>query len=281
MGGGYKIERMSAADVQTVINWAGREGWNAGIHDASTFYAADQNGFFKGTLDGEIVATGSAVIYDDSFAFCGLYIVAPEHRGKGYGLELTKARLAYCGDRNVGIDGVLANVPIYEQIGYVPYYENNRFVREAGACRHTNKAVRPITTADFGAIQAYDRPCFPAPREAFLKAWLTQSDSVALCYEEDGGIKGYGVRRKCRVGHKIGPLFADNAAIAEALFEGLQEGVEGDQIILDVPEVNKEAVRLAEAMGMEKIFATARMYQKGLPKIAYDRIFGVSTFELG
>lgn len=281
MGDEYKIERMSAADVKTVIDWAAQEGWNAGIHDASTFYAADPNGFFKGTLGGEIVATGSAVVYDDNFAFCGLYIVAPEHRGKGYGLQLTKARLDYCGERNVGIDGVLANVAIYERIGYVPYYENSRYGRQAGALHALNEAVRPVLASDFGAICAYDRPCFPAPREAFLKAWLTQPDALALCYEEDGLIKGYAVRRKCRVGHKVGPLFADNTEVAAALFDGLQKGIEGDQIILDVPETNKEAMRLAEAKGMTKLFATARMYQKGLPDIAYDKIFGVSTFELG
>lgn len=281
MGDGYKIERMSAADVQTVIDWAAREGWNAGIHDASTFFTADSNGFFKGTLGGEIVATGSAVAYDDSFAFCGLYIVAPEHRGKGYGLQLTKARLAYCGDRNVGIDGVLTNVPIYERIGYVAYYENSRYGREAQASTALNAAVRPILASDFGAICTYDRPCFPAPREAFLKAWLKQPDALTLCYEEDGLIKGYAVRRKCRVGYKVGPLFADNAEVASALFDGLQQGIEGGQIILDVPETNKEAMYLAEAKGMTKLFATARMYQKGMPDIAYDKVFGVSTFELG
>ena len=37
-----------------------------------------------------------SVAYDDNFAFCGLYIVAPGYRCKGYGLELTRHRLNYC-----------------------------------------------------------------------------------------------------------------------------------------------------------------------------------------
>ncbi|SDD28980.1 GNAT family N-acetyltransferase [Kordiimonas lacus] len=277
----YKIETMTASDVRTAVNWAGREGWNPGLHDAETFFVADNSGFFKGTLAGEIIATGSAVIYDDSYAFCGLYIVAPEHRGKGYGLALTKTRLAYCGDRNVGIDGVLENVRIYERIGYKPCYENCRFEGEAKAEAHDAGAVHAITAADFDAIRAYDRLCFPAHRDAFLKAWLGQGDARAVCFKEDGVVTGYAVRRKCLEGHKVGPLFADDAHVAETLFGALQADIEGEKIILDTPENNPEAIRLATLHGMKKVFATARMYQKGLPDIRTGQIFGITTFELG
>lgn len=277
----YKIETMTASDVRTAVNWAGREGWNPGLHDAETFFAADPAGFFKGTLGGEIVATGSAVIYDDHYAFCGLYIVAPEHRGKGYGLALTKTRLAHCGDRNVGIDGVLENVRIYERIGYKPFYENCRFEGEAKAEAHDAGAVHAITAADFDAIRAYDRQCFPAHRDAFLKAWLGQGDARAVCFKEDGVVKGFAVRRKCLEGHKMGPPFADDAHVAETLFGALQADIEGEKIILDTPEYNLEAIRLATLHGMKKVFATARMYQKGLPDIRTGQIFGITTFELG
>ena len=113
---GLIISNMTLKDLQQVVAWARKEGWNPGLQDAECFYQADTNGFFKGEVNGELVAAGSAVIYDEDFAFCGLYIVAPEHRGRGYGLALTQARLAYCGDRNVGIDGVLDNVGIYQNI---------------------------------------------------------------------------------------------------------------------------------------------------------------------
>ncbi|TNE65149.1 MAG: N-acetyltransferase [Alphaproteobacteria bacterium] len=281
MAGGYHIETMDAADVATAIAWAAREGWNPGLNDAETFFAADPTGFFKGVLDGDIVATGSAVIYDDSFAFCGLYIVAPDRRGQGYGLALTKARLAYAGDRNVGIDGVLENVRLYERIGYVPYYENCRFEGRAVAPVVVSNHVVPIQASDWDQIRAYDRQCFPAHRDAFLKAWLGQGDARAVCYVEDGLVRGYAVRRRCQMGHKVGPLFADNRDIAEALFDALQADIAGEAIILDTPENNADAVAIATTRGMTKVFATARMYQKGLPPLAYDKIFGITSFELG
>ncbi len=276
----YQIQSMRAEDVRTAIHWAGNEGWNPGLHDAETFFAADNSGFFKGVLAGEVVATGSAIIYDDTYAFCGLYIVAPDHRGKGYGLELTKARLTYCGDRNVGIDGVLENVRIYERIGYEAFYENCRYQKTANAA-HIAPEIRTIKRSDFSAVKTYDRQCFPAARDAFLEAWLWQADGRAIGFFEDGTLKGYALRRKCLEGHKVGPLFADNADVAVALFDSLQGDIEGELIILDTPKNNAESINLAKSQHMEKIFATARMYQKGLPAIDAGKIFGITTFELG
>jgi len=93
---------------------------------------------------------------------------------------------------------------------------------------------------------------------------------------------GYGVARKCRHGYKVGPLFANNGSIAEALFRSLMNNLEeGSPIFLDVPEVNSSAVALAHRFNMKRVFETARMYSKELPKISVDWIFGVTTFELG
>jgi len=62
------------------------------LNDASCFYQADPLGFFMGLLNCEPIAVGSATIYDDKFAFCGLYIVKHEFPKQGYGLKLTEDR---------------------------------------------------------------------------------------------------------------------------------------------------------------------------------------------
>ncbi len=82
------IRRMTRDEVEFAIDLAAEEGWNPGIHDGRCFYATDPNGFFVGELDGELVGSISAVAYDDSFGFIGLYIVKPEFRGKGIGTRL-------------------------------------------------------------------------------------------------------------------------------------------------------------------------------------------------
>ncbi len=277
----FHIRRMIPTDVDIAIEWARLEGWNPGLHDATSFYQADPNGFFIGELDGEAVAVGCAIVYDDAFAFCGLYIVSPTYRGQGYGLALTKARLAYCGDRNIGIDGVLENVTIYERIGYRQYYQNIRHEFTAADAPARHACIQSIEQVDLDTLSHYDRQCFPADRKAFLNTWVHQADALSLAWVEDGEVKGYVVRRRCHEGHKIAPLFADDLVIAEQLLLACQEGVSGEALIVDIPDTNRAAKDLAEAHQMVPIFATARMYQKGLPELAYDKIFGITTFELG
>lgn len=99
---------------------------------------------------------------------------------------------------------------------------------------------------------------------------------------QEGLLSGYGVIRPCRCGYKIGPLFADSPALAESLFGALQSQIPaGQPIYLDTPVINQNAVALAEKYQMKLVFETARMYTRSFPDLPLDRIFGVTTFELG
>lgn len=279
----YKIRRLSENEAVLPIGWARILGWNPGLNDAEIFYFTDPKGFFCGTIDDRIVAVGSAVVYDDNFAFCGLYIVNPVYQRKGYGMQLTKARLEYCGDRNVGIDGVIDNIGIYEKLGYELHYRNARYQFTAVRTLFEHPNVCDLTNGsiDMTCLLRYDRQCFPAKRETFLKAWLSQKDVFARAFIIDGELKGYVVRRKCYDGYKIGPLFADDPEIARHLLAACQTGIDGETLYLDVPEINDAAVEMAVKFNMKQVFATARMYLHGLPVLDYHKIYGNTTFELG
>ncbi|CEK11716.1 GNAT family N-acetyltransferase [Legionella hackeliae] len=278
----YTVERMNEADVDYAIEWAAKEGWNPGLQDAACFYQTDPHGFFVGKLDGKIIAMGSAVVYDEHFAFCGFYIVDKEFRGKGYGLALTKVRLEYVGARNAGIDGVVNMVDKYARLGYRIAHNNGRYVGLAPLHgKQNNPAIVPLTTFDFTQLLEYDRLHFPALREAFLKCWINQSEGASLGYVSSGRLVGYGVMRACRSGFKIGPLFADSPAIAEELFLNLLQYAKGKEFYLDIPENNPHAKALVERHQLRKVFETARMYLKGEPHLPIEQIYGITTFELG
>jgi hypothetical protein len=50
---------------------------------------------------------------------------------------------------------------------------------------------------------------------------------------------------------------------------------------LDVPEVNPAAVSLAKRHNLKAVFETARMYRGAKPDISLERVFGVTSFEVG
>ena len=275
----FTVRRMTPAEVALALDWAATEGWNPGKHDAQCFREADPNGFFIGIYRGEPIGCISAVAYDNAFGFIGLYIVKPEFRGMGFGLRLWRHAMAYLGNRNIGLDGVVAQQANYRKSGFKLAYRNIRFqgVMAGGACADVTDA----TTLPFEQLLAYDERCFPARRPRFLARWLGQADSVALAVVDEARITGYGVLRACRAGCKIGPLFADDGQIAGDLLGALAARFPGQLITLDVPETNPAAVALAERYRMTSIFETARMYTIDAPAIALEQVFGVTSFELG
>ncbi|MDP1983531.1 MAG: hypothetical protein Q8K23_13360 [Sulfuritalea sp.] len=128
----------------------------------------------------------------------------------------------------------------------------------------------------------FDRNFFPEPRTAFLKAWVSQPGTISLGASKGSKLSAYGVLRPCRVGFKIGPLFADSSELAEAIFAGLRQHVPvGAPCYLDVPACNPQALALAARHGMKPAFETARMYLGPAPDLSLERTYGITSFELG
>jgi GNAT superfamily N-acetyltransferase len=279
----YTIKPMTREGLNLAVEWAAAEGWNPGLHDADCFYMADPSGFLMGWLDDEPIAAISVVKYGASCGFLGFYMVRPEFRGRGYGWQLWQAGLATLAGRTVGLDGVVDQQSNYLKSGFQLAYRNIRYEGiRAGAQAPPNPAITPLSSLPIDQVIAYDRPFFPDDRIAFLRCWLTQPESIALGYLSGQALVGYGVLRPCRQGYKIGPLFADSAAIAATLFQHLIAPVPaGQPFYLDVPEVNEAAVALAQRSGLTSLFETARMYLPTAPVLPTNRIFGVTTFELG
>lgn len=279
----FIIRRMNLADLATALDWAAAEGWNPGLDDARCFHAADPDGFFLGTWDDEPIGCISAVAYDDAFGFIGLYIVRPEWRGKGFGIRLWRAGIAYLGERNVGLDGVIAQQPNYRKSGFVLAYRNVRYrtVAMRGDDRLSGVAIVDASSVPFDRLCDYDARCFMSARPAFLRAWIAQREAHALAAVDGEIVRGYGVVRRCRNGYKIGPLFADDLPTARALYRALVSSIAGETVFLDVPESNASAVALAAEHDMTSDFETARMYTRAAPAAPLGRVFGVTTFELG
>lgn len=278
----YRIRPMTRHEVDTAVEWAVEEGWNPGLNDAECYFAADPGGFLVGTLDDRPIATISAINYGGAFGFVGFYIVAPEFRGRGYGIRIWRAALDRLQGLNVGLDGVVAQQENYKRSGFKLAYRNIRYEGRGGGDAPADDTAVELSTLPFATVQAYDQPFFPADRAPFLKAWLDQPGSHALGLVENGELTGYGVIRPCHAGWKIGPLYADGPQAAERLFRALSaRATPGDAVYLDVPEVNREAVALAEGHGMSVSFETARMYTGDAPALPLERLFGVTSFEIG
>jgi GNAT superfamily N-acetyltransferase len=282
----FNIRLMKQRELSLAIEWAAREGWNPGLHDAACFHAADPHGFLIGELAGEPVGCISAVSYGGEFGFIGLYIVRPEFRGRGFGMQLWRAAMERLAGMNVGLDGVVAQQANYAKSGFRLAYRNVRYrgVVDRGDVGDVAlpSGVIAASEAPFAELAAYDREIFPAARDAFLRSWLTQPDVGAFAVVDGDGLRGYTVVRRCQEGWKIGPLAANDLATARRLYDAAAaHASSGATLFLDVPAANDAAQRLAAELGLAPAFETARMYTGADPAIDLGKLFGVTSFELG
>jgi Acetyltransferase (GNAT) domain len=202
-------------------------------------------------------------------------------RGHGYGLRMWNAAIAHAGPRVIGLDGVVAQQPNYARSGFNLAYANIRYGGAAIGPRPTQADVVALGEVPFGAVEALDAAVFPAPRSAFLRAWIGSPGHVGRALVRDGRLAAWGVIRPCRRDYKIGPLVADDCSAAEMVASALMAATSATEVFLDVPSINQMAVTLAQRLGLVPVFETARMYTGAIPPLQLERVYGVTTFELG
>ena len=275
----FIINNAKLEDMDFLLSLAKEEGWNPGLQDAIPFYHTDPNGFFIGEISGKKIGCISAVSYSEDFGFMGFYIVLPEYRGKGFGLQLWDRAVKYLGARSIGLDGVVAQQENYKKSHFQLYYRNIRF--EGKGSGRASNSLTDLKEIAFETLLKYDAPIFGLSRKSFLEHWILMPNAISLGKLHQGLLRGYGTIRLCHNGYKIGPLFADDLETASEIYQGLLAKAEMSPVFLDVPEINQQALQLVENANLVKVFETARMYNKPPPKQQTNKIFGVTSFELG
>jgi GNAT superfamily N-acetyltransferase len=277
--GDLRISTASAADLLTMRRWAADEGWNPGQSDVLAFAAADPGGYLVGRLDGELVASCSGVRYGADYGFLGFYLVRPDLRGQGYGIQLWQAVMSLLAGRTIGLDGVVDQQDNYRRSGFRHALTHIRYAGVPGAAAGLAEVeLVDARSIPFHELAAYDRRFFPADRDAFLSLWVSLPGHTSLAALRGGRLVGFGVLRPAESGMRVGPLYAESAEIARTLLNGLASDVE---VAVDVPDINRSAIELVERLGFTPVFECARMYAGPAPAVDHNGIFGTTTFELG
>ena len=166
------IRNMTRTEVDELVAWAAREGWNPGLHDAELFWATDPEAFIAADLDGELIGGGAITSYNGEFGFMGFFIVRPEFRGRGFGNTLWHARR----------ERLLERLRPARASGWTASLRCRTTMPRAGSSsptatcvfasrsrsRRTARRTTAVTssrwpTVPFDQVLDYDRTCFPAP----------------------------------------------------------------------------------------------------------------------
>ena len=280
-----KFQKLDFDGLTKLINWADEEGWNPGLNDAEVFWKTDPDGYYGYYYNGTLIAGGSIVSYNKQFGFMGFFIVKPEYRSQGIGTKLWYQRRDTLisrlnKDAAIGMDGVIAMQPFYKKGGFEIKFRDERH-EKTGEIFEVNKNISPIVEKDFDSILAYDRQCFGFSRSQFLIPWLKQPNVKTFKYCNNKKLTGFAVIRKANKGYKVCPLFADNPEVAEELYKACLNSVVNEPLYIDIPVINRDAVALTKKHNTTHVFECARMYYGKAPKLNINKVFGITTFELG
>lgn len=270
------LRTATLAELDLILDWATREGWNPGLDDAAAFHAADPAGFFVAEQNEQPVAAISVVNHDRNIAFLGLYLCLPDWRGRGIGLRLWHHALEHAGGRSVILEGVAAQQGNYAKSGFRKLGETRRW--EGVFPDPGQSDVRPVQDDDLSQLLALDAPATGYSRQAFLQAWVQPGKTRRSFIAEDG--TGFATARACRDGCKIGPVIAQDAEAALRLASAAAQHFGQTRAIIDVPAQNSAFASVLAELGFDNSFTTARMV-RGTPPSPTAPVFATATLELG
>jgi hypothetical protein len=118
---------------------------------------------------------------------------------------------------------------------------------------YRDPSIAPLGRAT-AELLTYDAWFFPDDRRVFMRHCIAQPGSTTLSIRRAGRLAGYGTIRPYRIGFKVGPLFTDDADLADRLLRALiTTQSPASQSSSTGQRPNPAAIALAQAHGMRPV----------------------------
>jgi GNAT superfamily N-acetyltransferase len=281
-----EIGRLELGDLPDAEALVAEAGWNQVAADWRMFL--DFGTVYAVRADGRVIATAATLPYGDCCAWISMVLVATSHRRQGLATRLldrciadiTAARLVPV------LDATPAGRTVYAPLGFQDAWGFARLVSQARSSAGTPSrsdeiAIHPIDDPIWPALCAYDAAAFGADRSAILARMRSRLPPADLFATRDGRVVGLLLGRDGRTAAHLGPLIAEDDAVAGALLERALSRI-GGTVFLDLVDAKTGVRAWLEAAG----FAPQRPFTRMLlgRRESFDdvgRTFAVIGPELG
>ena len=143
----FQIRPLEEAQIPLVTAWARQEGFTPGSGDVAIYRQTDRQGLWLGWLDQTPIGCIAGVRYNDAYGFIGLFIVRPELRGQGYGIQLWRHALEHLKDvRCIGLEAAPDRIADYASWGFQPASPTQRWQRGGLADLGPEPPLAPLGT---------------------------------------------------------------------------------------------------------------------------------------
>jgi Acetyltransferase (GNAT) domain len=233
------------------------------------------------------IATAATLRHGDGFAWISMVIVTTGERRRGLAQWLLHRCVSDLLARKMVpvLDATPAGRRVYIGLGFEDCWPMHRLVAQNVRPYRSGSpsvSVRPIETADWPDVVAYDSAIFGADRGVLLRRLAGRVPAAALLAERDGHVVGYVLGREGRVMTQLGPLVAQDDRIARALLEKAI-GAAGAPLTIDVPD--QHALLSGWLIGDLGFIAERPLIRMAYKRhLAFDdtsRLFAIAGPELG
>lgn len=217
-----------ATGWERLILWAGRGG-----------FCLEQ--------DGALLATALGIAYGPERGWIAAVNTHPDHRGRGYGRQVTEASLGFLQDqgvRRIMLDASELGRPLYESMGFQALYAVETWAGPASS--YLGARVRRMRPADLPGIIALDARAFGAARGRVIRRLAADFPRLGWVDVQDGQVAGFLlVQHTGPDDTHLGPWVHVSPWGAETLLRSALSVLIGRQVRVDIPDRNSRATVFA------------------------------------
>jgi GNAT superfamily N-acetyltransferase len=260
---------LSSAELDDVAALVSEARWNQITADWRLFIELGRV-YAAHTASGRIMATTATLPYADRFAWISMVLVAGPYRRRGLATllmrratdDLSAARLVPV------LDATPDGRAVYRALGFQDCWGLHRLRRDRQDPRNKGApdgfptpagvTIRPIRDEDWPALCAFDAAAFGAQRSAVLAGLRGRLPAAELIAESGDRILGFSLGRDGRIAAHIGPLVAENDAIACAILAHALDSIDAP-LFVDLADAKSDVRIFLEARGFAAVRPFTRM----------------------
>jgi len=274
------LRRMTQNDIPLGMRLKTLAGWNQTPEDWAYLVEKGISNWVA-TYESKAIGTVTTLPYS-IISWIGMVLVDPDYRRKGVGTQLLQQAIKHCSTPYIGLDATQAGRELYHTMGFVQTNTWTRCIRLPQPVPTTvSQIVYPIDPIHREAIHTYDTASLSHSRDHLLRYLYENSPKLAFFVKNKGEIIGYGMGRKGSHYLHIGPILADNVAIASQLVNQAVAIHQDQQLIIDVPDSDPKWIQYLHQIGFKPQRTLYRMYYQAVPPLPPLAPFAYAGPEFG